>query len=169
MSASRRHASPSPSRLRILIAVSLVAATSISIAIALSVLWLKGPTGRADADDPAQVSVGRSVYAAQCARCHGNELQGQPNWRERLPNGRLPAPPHDESGHTWHHPDRILFDITRRGLNPPNAPEGYESDMPAYHGVLSDAEIWAVVAFLKHSWPPLIQSRQRRITEQAGR
>jgi hypothetical protein len=27
-----------------------------------------------------------------------------------------------ESGHTWHHPDGILFAITRSGLVPPHAP-----------------------------------------------
>jgi mono/diheme cytochrome c family protein len=61
-----------------------------------------------------------------------------------------------------------LFDITKHGLRPTNAPESYESDMPAYEGVLSDSEIWAVIAFLKSSWPPAIRARQQRITEQAG-
>lgn len=138
------------------------------VAAVIWVWWLNAETGHANADDPVQVALGRTVYAAQCARCHGDRLQGQPNWRERQPNGRLPAPPHDETGHTWHHPDRILFAITKRGLSPPNAPEGYESDMPAYRGVLSDAEIWATLAFLKYSWPAEIRARQRRITEQAG-
>ncbi len=64
----------------------------------------------------------------------------------------MPAPPHDESGHTWHHPDRVLFAITRNGLVPPYAPEGYASDMPAYAGRLSDDEIWAVLAFIKSRW-----------------
>ena len=31
------------------------------------------------------------------------------NQAKRLPNGRLPAPPHDVSGHTWHHPDQVLI------------------------------------------------------------
>ena len=55
---------------------------------------------------------GAQLYAQHCASCHGSQLEGQPNWRERLPNGRLPAPPHDDSGHTWHHPDHVLFAIT---------------------------------------------------------
>lgn len=168
MSAPRRQIGLSPRRPRVLVAALLAAAAALGL-IVLSASWFRAPAGRADVDNPTQVALGRAVYAAQCARCHGDDLQGQPNWRARLPNGRLPAPPHDESGHTWHHPDRILFEITKRGLNPPNAPAGYESDMPAYQGILSDAEIWAVIAFLKRSWPPLIQMRQRRMTEQAGR
>src|SRR5690606_39239371 len=64
-----------------------------------------------DPADQARVIQGKAIYANNCAACHGAELQGQPNWRERLPNGRLPAPPHDKFGHTWHHPDAMLFDM----------------------------------------------------------
>ena len=107
---------------------------------------------RADAGDAARVALGERLYAQQCASCHGANLEGQPNWRSRLPNGRLPAPPHDETGHTWHHPDRLLFAITKEGLVPPHAPAGYESDMPGFAGKLSDDEIWAVLAFIKSRW-----------------
>jgi len=79
------------------------------------------------------------------------KLEGQPNWRQRLPNGRLPAPPHDESGHTWHHPPQVLFGITKFGLAP-YAPPGYESDMPAFAGKLSDDEIRSVLAFIESHW-----------------
>ena len=107
---------------------------------------------RADPGDAKRVALGERVYAQQCASCHGAKLEGQPNWRSRLPNGRLPAPPHDESGHTWHHPDRLLFALTKQGLAPPYAPAGYESDMPAFGGKLSDDEIWAVLAYIKSRW-----------------
>ena len=85
--------------------------------------------------------------------CGGAELAGQPDWRRRKPNGRLPAPPHDASGHTWHHPDALLFAITKNGLVPPHAPPGYASDMPAFAGVLSDDEIRAVLAYIQSRWP----------------
>lgn len=111
-----------------------------------------GDDPRADAGNPDLVKVGGTVYVQQCASCHGAKLEGQPDWRTRLANGRLPAPPHDESGHTWHHPDYVLFAITRNGLVPPYAPKGYESDMPAFVGKLSDADIWAVLAYLKSHW-----------------
>ena len=111
-----------------------------------------GDDARADPREPALVRLGERVYAQECASCHGAKLEGQPDWRRRLPSGRLPAPPHDESGHTWHHPDLVLFAITKNGLVPPHAPEGYESDMPAYGGKLSDDEIWAVLAYIKSHW-----------------
>lgn len=64
----------------------------------------------------------------------------------------MPAPPHDESGHTWHHPDEVLFGITKHGLVPPYAPPGYASDMPAFGGKLSDNEIRSVLAFIASHW-----------------
>jgi mono/diheme cytochrome c family protein len=112
----------------------------------------QGDDPRADPRDAAKVALGAKVYAQHCAACHGAKLEGQPNWRTRLPNDRLPAPPHDESGHTWHHPDYVLFAITKNGLVPPYAPKDYESDMPAFAGKLSDEEIWAVLAYLKTHW-----------------
>ena len=102
--------------------------------------------------DPAQLTRGKALYAEHCAACHGAKLEGQPNWRKRLRNGRFPAPPHDDSGHTWHHPDEVLFAITKRGLVPPYAPPGYESDMPPFAAKLSDDEIRAVLAYIESQW-----------------
>lgn len=104
------------------------------------------------AADPAQVALGQKVYAQHCAVCHGAKLEGQPNWRTKLPSGRMPAPPHDDSGHTWHHPDEVLFGITKHGLVPPYAPASYESDMPGFAGKLSDQEIRAVLAYISSHW-----------------
>ena len=96
--------------------------------------------------------VGQKVYAQHCAACHGAKLEGHPDWRAKLPSGRMPAPPHDDSGHTWHHPDHVLFGITKYGLTAPYAPPGYESDMPAFADKLSDDEIRAVLAYIATHW-----------------
>ncbi len=64
----------------------------------------------------------------------------------------MPAPPQVESAHTWHHPDPVLFGVTKHGLVPPNAPPGYQSDMPAFAGVLTDDEIRAVLAYIASHW-----------------
>ncbi len=104
------------------------------------------------APDPAQLALGEKLYARHCASCHGAKLEGQPDWQKRLSNGRFPAPPHDDSGHTWHHPDEVLFAITKNGMVPPYAPRDYQSDMPAFAGTLSDSEIRAVLAYIASRW-----------------
>lgn len=116
-----------------------------------------------DPDDADQVARGAAIYAAQCARCHGAHLQGEPDWQRRKPNGELPAPPHDASGHTWHHPNDYLFAVTKHGMAR-FAPPDYKSAMPSYVGILTDAEIRAVIAFIQSNWPPEIRARQAAIS-----
>lgn len=106
---------------------------------------------------PAQAQEGKQIYLDRCASCHGTDLEGQANWKERLPNGRLPAPPHDSTGHTWHHSDRQLFRIVKEG--PAAIMPGYETDMPGFAVVLTDDEITAVLDYIKSTWP----DRQREI------
>jgi len=116
---------------------------------ALASLTLLVACSEAPAPD---LAAGARLYAQHCGACHGMTLEGQPNWKRRLPSGRMPAPPHDESGHTWHHPDEVLFAITKYGLLPPYAPPGYASDMPAFAGTLTDREIRDVLAFIASHW-----------------
>ena len=115
-----------------------------------------------DPDDPKLVARGKTVYAEHCASCHGANLEGQADWRHRLPNRRMPAPPHDPTGHTWHHSDKQLFDMTRIG--PAGLVPGYQSDMPGFKDILSDADIWAVLSFIESRWSPDIRERQQRMT-----
>nr|WP_240611024.1 cytochrome c [Oceaniglobus ichthyenteri] len=110
------------------------------------------------------IAQGRQIYADQCAACHGAELEGQPGWRSPLPSGRLPAPPHDASGHTWHHPDDVLFRIVREGTAAVVG-GGYESDMPGFADVLSDADIRAVLDYIKSTWPERERRYQERLSE----
>ncbi len=116
-----------------------------------------------DPNDPSLVARGKVFYAEQCASCHGANLEGQPDWRHRLPNGRLPAPPHDATGHTWHHSDQQLFDMVKTGTA--GMIPGYETDMPAYNGKLSDADIWAVLSFIESTWSPDIRARPQRMNQ----
>ena len=118
-----------------------------------------------DPNDPTLVARGKVVYSEQCASCHGANLEGQPNWRKRLPNGRLPAPPHDVTGHTWHHSDRQLFEMVKNGIAA--MMPGYETDMPIYKDTLSDTDIWAVLSFIESTWPLNVRERQQRMNQQS--
>jgi mono/diheme cytochrome c family protein len=116
---------------------------------------------------PEHLALGRGVYQAHCATCHGADLEGQANWRKRGADGLLPAPPHDETGHTWHHPDGQLFVMTKHGTAALVGP-GYETTMTGFGEVLSDTEIRAVLAYIKSRWPETIRRRQAGITARAA-
>jgi len=146
---------------------------TVAIAATIGVLVLAGvvygvlaPKDSADPDDAKQVARGEKLYRAHCASCHGVNLEGQADWRTRNADGTLRPPPHDETGHTWHHPNRVLFEYTKQG-GQPAAPPGFKSAMPGFGGTLSDGEIWATLAFIKSRWPKPVRERQRQIDERS--
>ncbi|MCW5736059.1 MAG: cytochrome c [Enhydrobacter sp.] len=141
--------------------IGLAGALLVVLLTGSAVVLLWATPVRIDASDDKQVALGKRLYAAACASCHGAALEGQPDWQRRLPSGRLPAPPHDASGHTWHHSDAFLMRVTQ--LGPKAYPAGYQTDMPAFRQILSDLEIAAILAFIKSQWPPDIRARQSRL------
>jgi len=122
--------------------------------------------GQLEPDNAELVREGMSLYTEHCASCHGARLEGQASWRQRKPDGRLPAPPHDQTGHTWHHPDDMLIRITLQG---PRTVAGanYVSDMPAYQGILDEQQVIAVLSYIKSTWPENIRERHDAINAQA--
>lgn len=137
--------------------IALVMLAAGALAVLAWVAWDGRET--IDAGNPRQVAQGQRLYVQYCAECHGARLEGEADWRIRKPTGELPAPPHDASGHTWHHSDEQLFAITKHGLAR-YAPSDYKSAMPAFVGTLSDGHIRAVIAYIKSTWPQDIQRRQ---------
>lgn len=140
------------SRTAVFISVLGIAAAGLGLAW----FWLAGPKPAGDAS-AATVARGKVLYAKYCAACHGANLEGQREWKSPLPSGRMPAPPHDASGHTWHHPDDVLFRITKEGLAAVVG-GGYQSEMLGFGNVMTEEEIRAVLAFIKSTWPQ--QERQ---------
>lgn len=115
--------------------------------------------------DPA---IGATLYADNCASCHGADLEGQPDWQSPGEDGVLPAPPHDKTGHSWHHGDGMLFDYTKLGGQvsiEQMGIEGFTSGMPAFGDSLSDAEIKNVLAYIRSTWPERVQEKQATRTE----
>ncbi|PLX37327.1 MAG: cytochrome C [Hyphomicrobiales bacterium] len=132
-------------------------------AVAYSVIVARGhpenAVGLFRPDDPAVVASGRVLYVEHCAACHGDNLEGQPDWKTRGADGLLPAPPHDETGHTWHHTDDVLFGITKQGVARFAGLDDYQSSMQPFEGVLSDDEIIAVLSYIKSRWPEQVRRR----------
>ncbi len=115
-------------------------------------------------DDQDLVVLGKLVYQNNCASCHGVNLEGQERWRKPDADGYMPAPPHDETGHTWHHPDEYLFLMTKYGLEEIIGQE-YPNNMPAYKDILSDEEILASLSFIKSTWSREIKLQHDKINE----
>lgn len=112
----------------------------------------------------SEAELGANVYRTNCAACHGPSGEGQPNWQQRGPNGVLPAPPHDSTGHTWHHADGLLYRIIRDGgaqFAGPTTPSG----MPAFGELLSDEETRAVIVHLKSRWGDEERAFQSQVSE----
>ena len=96
--------------------------------------------------DADEIAHGQVIYSQYCASCHGANLEGVPNWKISQPDGTLLPPPHDSSGHTWHHPDALLLQIISDGGLPENG------NMPAFDGILKEDEMRAALTFIKTSW-----------------
>ncbi len=113
--------------------------------------------------DNRDLGNGRVLYKEHCASCHGAELEGQPDWRKIGKDGLLPAPPHDRTGHTWHHDNRLLFDYTKLGgkaLMEARGVGGFKSGMEGFADMLSDDEIWDILAYIRSTWPERIKRIQ---------
>jgi len=112
---------------------------------------------RVDTSDTDKIARGAVVYQQNCASCHGANLEGQPNWVQRNADGTLPAPPHDATGHTWHHSDELLFELTKWG-SAAVIGNDYRSNMPGFSNTLDDDDIWAVLTYIESQWPEEIRA-----------
>ena len=136
------------------------------LATAAAFVWSQSRSAAQSVNDfPVDIVAGEGLYQEYCAACHGVNLQGQGDWQSPGDDGRLPAPPHDETGHTWHHPDSLIFTYTKLGGKEVLAAQGIEFDsgMPGFTQQLSDEEIWNIIEYIKSTWPERIR------TIQAGR
>lgn len=97
--------------------------------------------------NPEKMKLGESLYAQYCAACHGVDLQGSPTWKELLSDGSLPPPPHDSTGHTWHHADELLIRIILNGGD-----VSRNSKMPAFKKTLTEDDAVAILEFIKSKW-----------------
>ncbi len=147
-----------------MLALLVLAVLAVGVGLLVYDRFLAGPPERSGAE---RLALGRALYDAHCAACHGADLEGQANWRKRGADGLLPAPPHDETGHTWHHPDQQLFIMTKLGTAALLGAD-YETAMTGFGDRLGDGEIRAVLAYIKSRWPEKIRRRQAEISARAA-
>lgn len=101
------------------------------------------PSSQARLVDPAVMELGRKVYAAQCAACHGDEGAGQ-----------APAYPPLKGNQSI----TMLSPVNsiRMVLNGGYAPGTYKNPrpygMPPFNHILSDDEVSAVVTYIRLAW-----------------
>jgi len=119
-------------------------------------------------DDMNVVARGRVLYAENCAACHGADRRGEPDWQTAKSDGRMPAPPHDGSGHTWQHSDLALLEVVKFGPGVAAGRKDAASDMPAFGDRLSDEEIIAIYSFIKSRWTIDIRKRHDEANRKAG-
>lgn len=134
----------------------------LGVAMAAVTLVLPPVPARAFFHDAPDIEDGRAIYAAKCASCHGANLEGQPDWQSAKEDGTYPAPPHDETGHTWHHGDAMLRDYIRRGGQAVLDDMGvdFTSGMPGFGEELTEDDIEAVLAYIRSTWPDRIRAAQ---------
>lgn len=110
--------------------------------------------------DQELVEAGELLYRANCAACHGIDLSGDPDWKTPNPDGSYPPPPHDSSGHTWHHSDRLLLELIRDGSDFP------QTRMPSFGDTLTEQEIISILEYLKSNWGSREREFQWQVTWQ---
>lgn len=127
---------------------ALVISITLSMVSSISFVW----AAELKPKNPFYVKMGEKIYLEQCASCHGVNLEGQQGWQNTLVDGMRLAPPHDQTGHTWHHPDEMLFKLTKYGFKA-MINEDYNVSMPVFDNILTDEEIIASLSYIKSTWP----------------
>ena len=109
--------------------------------------------------NPAVLASGQALYRTHCATCHGGMAQGAPNWHKRGSDGKFPPPPLNGTGHTWHHPHSQLVGIVKHGTLQSGG------NMPSWKDKLTDADIDAILVWLRSSWPPEIYTQWQKMDQ----
>lgn len=89
------------------------------------------------ADDANAIASGKVIYEEKCASCHGVSGKGDG------PAGQALTPPAADLTKIAGQDDYEFYRIAEGGAMDP-----YNSSMPAHKGILSEDEIWQVIAYV---------------------
>ncbi len=101
--------------------------------------------------DSEQITQGRVYYEETCAKCHGISGEGMFPEAPLEPDasGRYGAPPHNSTGHTWHHTDELLLRYVLEG--------GFADlsnfyPMPRWDDLYDREKAALIIAYIKTMW-----------------
>ncbi|WP_426194511.1 c-type cytochrome [Massilia sp. DWR3-1-1] len=101
------------------------------------------PTSEARLVSPDVMEVGRKVYVAQCAVCHGAEGKGQTPSYPPLANNK---------SITMASPVNAIRMVLNGGYPPGTSKNPRPHGMPPFSHILSDAEVAATVTYIRVAW-----------------
>lgn len=153
-------------RSRFVLVASIVAIVTTGVVMLIE-RRLAATATDAKADRPAQVALGRMLYRQHCAYCHGIDREGHFDWQPGAPVASGLAPSLDERSPAVEKSDRQIFELVKFG-GQPFLPTGMRSQMPAFEFNLTDAQIWALLAYFKNRWPEEALARHEAADRAAG-
>ena len=144
------------------LSVLLAACSGASTPTSLVVVPTDSPQRATQIAADTLLTEGQSGYDLRCAHCHGYDGNGQiassiDNTRSL---GMLPVPAHNATGHTWQHPDQLLLQVIRQGIQ--NPLDHYP--MPAFGDVLTDGESNQILAYIRLWWTDEQRAYQIEVT-----
>tara|TARA_R110001592_G_scaffold200586_1_gene449460 strand:+ start:1387 stop:1860 length:474 start_codon:yes stop_codon:yes gene_type:complete len=107
--------------------------------------------------DSSNVSLGKSVYEANCKSCHLQDAKGTQDWKKTMSDDSYPPPPLNGTAHAWHHSINVLLTV----INDGGIPNG--GKMPAFKNSLSQDQKLSVIAYVQSFWTDEIYSKWEAI------
>ena len=109
--------------------------------VVVGILTLSASGLAAQKGDPDQ---GKMLYIEYCVQCHGGRGEGW-GWSNKIPPPPVPIPDLSDPELMKQLSDQYLFDVIKGG----GEAVGKTRLMPPAGRVISDEEIWDVVAYLR--------------------
>lgn len=119
-----------------LLSVGTAALTVVGVGV-LALSLVPGPektVGNPIASSPESIAIGRSLYEANCQKCHGADGRGDGPLADSLP-----VTPADFREHIPYHQDDFFFLVISNGLG---------TIMPSFQNQLTEDERWHLINFL---------------------
>lgn len=111
-----------------------------------------------------QVTTGKTVFEENCVACHGKDLKGPENPQDFT---GIKPPRLDGAGHSAHHADHAMFEQVANGSRDKNG-KPVDNGMPPFKEVLTPAQIWAALTYIKSRWPMTVRMKQSAMSPGHG-